>query len=108
VVDARGSGRLSGKADLQLQLVSIVIDEKSVPVETASVGQEGGGHGKRNGALIGGGAALGAIIGAAAGGGKGAAIGTGAGAAAGTGGAAATGKKDVAFPVETMLTFTVR
>jgi hypothetical protein len=108
VVSAKESGRISGVADLQLQLTGITIDEKMQPVVTASVGQEGAGHAKRNGVLVGGGAALGAIIGAAAGGGKGAAIGAGAGAATGAGGAAATGKKDVAFPVETVLTFTVK
>jgi hypothetical protein len=108
VVEAQASGRLSGKAELALQLTSITVDGASVPVVTGSVTDTGGGHAKRNGALIGGGAAAGAIIGAVAGGGRGAAIGAGAGAAAGTGGAAATGKKDITFPVETVLTFVVR
>ena len=65
-------------------------------------------HKGRNAKAIGGGAAAGAIIGALAGGGKGAAIGAGAGGAAGTAGAAATGKKNVSFPVESILTFTIR
>ena len=74
----------------------------------AGMSDEGKSHKGRNTKAIGGGAAAGAIIGALAGGGKGAAIGAGAGAAVGTGGAAATGKKNVTFPVETILDFTVR
>src|SRR6202795_2370067 len=46
IVSAKGSGRISGTADLQLQVTAITIDEKSQPVVTASVGQEGGGHAK--------------------------------------------------------------
>jgi hypothetical protein len=66
---------------------------------------KGESHTKSNATKIGGGAALGAIIGAVAGGGKGAAIGTAAGAAAGTGAAAATGKKAVKVESEAVLTF---
>jgi hypothetical protein len=104
VVNAKSSGRLSGRALLELQLTSI----KGIPVITDTVSSEGKGHEGRNAKAIGGGAVAGAIIGALAGGGKGAAIGAGAGAAVGTGGAAATGKKNVSFPVETILEFTVR
>jgi hypothetical protein len=108
VVDAQASGRLSGVAELALQLTSVTVDGKPTPVLTENVREAGGNHDKRNAGLIGGGAAVGAIIGAIAGGGKGAAIGAGAGGAAGTGGAAATGKKDISFPVESILTFVVR
>jgi hypothetical protein len=104
VVDAKASGRLSGTADIELQLTSI----NGRPVTSETVGSTGSGHKGRNAKAIGGGAAAGAIIGALAGGGKGAAIGAGAGGAAGTAGAAATGKKDVKFPVESILTFTIR
>jgi len=104
VVDAKASGRLSGKADIELQLTSI----NGTPVITSTVGSTGKGHKGRNAKAIGGGAAAGAIIGALAGGGKGAAIGAGAGGAVGTAGAAATGKKNVSFPVESILTFTIR
>jgi hypothetical protein len=52
---------------------------------------------------IGGGTALGALIGAIAGGGKGAAIGAGVGAAAGTGVAAGTGKSPAEVQSETLL-----
>jgi len=104
VVDAQASGRLSGTAKLDLQLISV----NGIPVVTETVGQTGQGHGGRNAKAAGGTAVAGAIIGAIAGGGKGAAIGAGAGAAAGTAGAAATGKKDIKYPVETQLTFIVR
>ena len=66
---------------------------------------KGESHGKSNATKIGGGAALGAIIGAIAGGGKGAAVGTVAGGAAGTGAAAATGKREVEIASETVLSF---
>ena len=104
VAEAQASGRLSGTAVLKLQLNSV----NGIPVVTDTVSEQGGGHKGRNVKAAGGTAAVGAIIGAIAGGGKGAAIGAGAGAAAGTAGAAATGKKDIKFPVETVLTFTVR
>jgi hypothetical protein len=104
VVNAESSGRLSGKALLELQLKSV----NGIPVITGTVSSEGKSHNSRNGKAIGGGAVVGAIIGALAGGGRGAAIGAGAGAAAGTAGAAATGKKDVSFRAESILDFTVR
>ncbi|HXZ27026.1 MAG TPA: hypothetical protein VEG08_03395, partial [Terriglobales bacterium] len=65
------------------------------------------GKGKRTAAFIGGGAAAGAIIGALAGGGKGAAIGAAAGGGAGTAGAAFTGNKDITFPAESALSFSL-
>jgi outer membrane lipoprotein SlyB len=104
VVEARSSGRLSSPGYLKLQLTSV----NGSPVRSRSVVRQGASHKGRNIKSTVGGAGLGAAIGAIAGGGKGAAIGAGAGAAAGTVGAAATGKKDVTFPVETVLTFTIR
>jgi hypothetical protein len=104
VVNSESSGRLSGKAQLELELRSV----NEIPVRTETVTSEGKGHGGRNTKSIGVGTAAGAIIGALAGGGRGAAIGAGAGAAAGTAGAAATGKQNVRFPAETVLDFTVR
>ena len=104
VVNSESSGRLAGKALLELQLQSV----NGIRVKTETVSSEGKGHEGRNTKAIGGGAVAGAIIGALAGGGRGAAIGAGAGAAAVTAGAAATGKKNVSFPAETILDFTVR
>jgi len=104
VVNSESSGRLSGKALLEIQMKSV----NGIPVLTETVSSEGKGHGGRNAKSIGIGSAAGAIIGALAGGGRGAAIGAGAGAAAGTAGAAASGKKNVRFPAETVIEFTVR
>jgi hypothetical protein len=105
VVDARASGRLSGIARLILTLDSVEVEGESYNIATDDEGRAGKNHNKRNGALIGGGAGFGALIGALAGGGKGALIGGAAGAGAGTAGAAYTGKKDIRVPAETRLTF---
>jgi hypothetical protein len=103
VTAANSSGRLSTPGLLTLEVISV----NGEPVRTNAWSTEGKSHKKSNAAKIGGGAALGTIIGAIAGGGKGAAIGAGAGAGAGTVGAAATGKKEVEIPSETVMTFTI-
>jgi hypothetical protein len=105
VVDARHSGRLMGRARLQLSLESVDANGTDYQVSTASNVRVGGKHKNRNLAIIGGGAGGGLLIGAIAGGGKGALIGGPVGAAAGTAVAFATGKKDIRLPAETPLTF---
>ena len=104
VVDVQASGRLSGKAYIQLELT----DVNGIQVRTNTISSEGSGHKGRNAKAAGGGAVAGAVIGAIAGGGVGAVVGAAAGAGAGTAGAAATGKKNVKYDVETVLTFTTR
>jgi hypothetical protein len=101
----QASGRLSGVAKLWLKIDSIEVKGKTYRTTTRWSGQTGENHNKRNVVAIGGGSALGAMIGGIAGGGKGALIGAAAGAGAGTVGAAATGKKDITFPAETKLRF---
>ena len=108
VSTVQASGRLSTPAKLWLRLRSVTVHGKTYSLATSSAGKTMGGKGKRDAAMIGGGAGAGALIGALAGGGKGAAIGAAAGAGAGTAGAAATGKKDIEFPAETRLSFTTR
>jgi hypothetical protein len=105
VTDVRATGRLSepGELDLVLNTVSSGTVAASIHVEPLLI--KGESHAKSNATKIGGGAALGAVIGAIAGGGKGAAIGTLAGGAAGTGAAAATGKKPAIVDSEAVLTF---
>lgn len=105
VTDAHPTGRLSepGELDLVLNTVSSGTVAASINVEPLVI--KGESHAKSNVTKIGGGAALGAVIGAIAGGGKGAAIGTVAGGAAGTGAAAATGKKPAVVDSEAVLTF---
>jgi hypothetical protein len=108
VVSAAASGRLTTPAKLYVKLVSIEIGGKTYPLRTSLAGRTEKSKAKRDVVAIGGGAAAGAIIGGIAGGGKGAAIGTVAGAGAGTAGAAATGKKDIEYPSEKLLRFTLR
>ncbi len=105
VTDVHPTGRLTepGELDLVLNTVSSGTVAESIHVEPLVI--KGESHAKSNVAKIGGGAALGAVIGAIAGGGKGAAIGTLAGGAAGTGAAAATGKKPAIVESEAVLTF---
>ena len=105
VTDVHPTGRLSepGELDLVLNTVSSGTVAASLHVEPLVL--KGESHAKSNVTKIGGGAALGAVIGAIAGGGKGAAIGTLAGGAAGTGAAAATGKKPAIVESEAVLTF---
>ena len=105
VVDAKPLGRFKGGASLRVKLTSINVNGSDAAVETSSVMRTATGKGKRTGAMIGGGAGLGAIVGAIAGGGKGAAIGALAGAGAGTAGTAFTGNKDIVLPAESALSF---
>ncbi len=101
VVAAKGRGRFKGAGALGIQLTSI----GGVRVTSSEYEKAEKGKGKRTGALVGGGAGLGAIIGGLAGGGKGALIGGLAGAGAGTAGAAYTGNHDVVIPSESLITF---
>ena len=105
VVDARQSGRLKGRARLQLELDSVSVNGQNYGVRTTFFRKAGGDHKKRNWEWIGGGAGGGALIGALAGGGKGALIGGPVGAGAGTTVAFLTGKKDIRLRPETPLTF---
>ena len=105
VVDVHQSGRLKGRASLQLELESVAVSEQNYDVRTSSFRRSGRDHKKRNWAWIGGGAGGGALIGALAGGGKGALIGGPVGAGAGTMVAFLTGKRDIHLRPETPLTF---
>lgn len=105
LVDQKESGKLTGKAELTLDLVSMRVDGRMVDINTQSVSQSSASRGARTAKVAGGTAALGAIIGAIAGGGKGAAIGAGAGAAAGAGAEIVTKGQRVKIPSETRLTF---
>jgi hypothetical protein len=108
VAASGASGRLKGRAVLAVTLDSFDLNGKSYKIETSMDRRVSRGHKKHNGLLIGGGTGLGAALGAVAGGGAGALIGAGAGAAAGTTGAAVTGKRNVRFPAEALLTFSLR
>jgi hypothetical protein len=106
VVNAQRAGRVSGTSLLELGLVTITTsDGQRVPVSTEPWARRGDTSMGTDAAKIGGGVALGAIIGAVAGGGKGAAIGAGVGGAAGAGTVAATRGKPVNVPSETVIRF---
>ena len=105
VTDLQSAGRFSGRSELALELIRLDMNGRSYPLETTTWTSEGDSRGKRTAATIGGGSALGAIIGAIAGGGKGAAIGAVAGAGAGTGVSAATRGKQLKVNPEAVLDF---
>ncbi len=105
---AKPSGRLRGRAVLELTLDSFELDGITRQVTTSAVSRVSDGHKRRNTGLIGGAAGVGALLGAIAGGAKGALIGAGAGVAAGTAGAAATGRRNVRLPAESLLVFTLK
>jgi hypothetical protein len=105
IAQAKPSGRLSEPGELSLVLATIASGNHASSVESEPLLIKGESHTKSNATKIGGGAALGAVIGAIAGGGKGAAIGTVAGAGAGTGAAAATGKREAIVESEAVLSF---
>jgi hypothetical protein len=105
LVDAKDSGKLTGRAELTLDLMSVRVDGRMVDVNTQTVSRESSSRGERTAKVAGGTAAVGAIIGAIAGGGKGAAIGAAAGGAAGAGAEVVTKGQRVKIPSETRLTF---
>ena len=106
VTYAKSSGRLHAPGQLTLRLTSVHVNGKMIPVSSSGYHAKGKSQTKGNVEKIGGGTAVGALIGGLAGGGKGAAIGAVAGAGAGTGVAAATGKEEAVVPAEAALTFT--
>jgi hypothetical protein len=103
--NAQEAGKLSGSAELQLELIRIVIDGRDYPLVSSDYSVRGQGRGSDTAKKVGGGAIFGAIIGAIAGGGKGAAIGAGAGSAAGAGVQVFTKGEKVKVPSETLLEF---
>ena len=95
------------KKDVVLDLRSVVVNGKKYNLTSLTTGKksaDGLGANKRTAKYVGGGAAVGAVIGALLGGGKGAAIGALVGGAGGAGAQVLTGKKKD-LPAETELTF---
>src|SRR5437667_4505857 len=105
VSDVHRSGRLSEPGELDLILTTVSSGRGALSISVQPTVIKGESHTKNNAGKIGGGAALGAIIGGIAGGGKGAAIGAGVGGAAGAGAAAATGNRAAVVEPEPVLTF---
>ncbi len=105
VVDAKDAAHFSGASALALELTSIDFNGHNYPVRTNQFSRQGTARGKNTAEKVGGGAALGAIIGAIAGGGKGAAIGAGVGGAAGGGVQAATKGQQIKLTSEQLMNF---
>jgi hypothetical protein len=105
LVESQQSGKIEGRTELTLALSTITVNGRPIDVTSTDVKSESGSRGARSAGVIGGTAALGAIIGAVAGGGKGAAIGAGSGAVVGTGAEVLTSGQKVRIPSETRLTF---
>ena len=104
-MDAEGSGRVKGLANMKLALTSVEFNGKMVSIATNPFAAEAEPTKGRDAAVVGGGAGLGAAIGAIAGGKKGAATGAVIGGAAGGGTVLATKGKEVDFPAESKITF---
>ena len=106
VVRMQQGGRITGREDVTLALASFQANGRTYAINTSNEDVSSNSRGKQSAEVIGGGAALGAIIGATAGGGKGAAIGAGSGAALGTGAQILRGQR-VKVTSETRLSFTL-
>lgn len=105
VTDVKGATHFTGQSVLAVELSSLSMGGHSYELRTAEYRKEGTARGKNTAAKVGGGAAVGAIIGAIAGGGKGAAIGATVGGAAGGGAQAVTKGQKINLPSETVMNF---
>jgi len=103
LADDKEASKFTGKGELKIELTDISINNQSFPITTSNYSVVGKSRTKNTAEKVGGGAALGAIIGAIAGGGKGAAIGAGIGGAGGAGVQAIGKGETVVLPAETML-----
>jgi len=108
VVREVSSGGTTGSPDIVLDMQSMTVSGRRYLVSTGDLKTDSGtglGKNKRTAETVGGGAALGTIIGAIAGGAKGAAIGVLVGAAGGAGVEVLNKGKDVRVPAESLLSF---
>ncbi|MEW6751781.1 MAG: IPT/TIG domain-containing protein [Candidatus Latescibacterota bacterium] len=110
ITHAHQPGRVKGVAELGFTLVELEVLEgtRALELVTANYNKRAQPTRKRDAAMVGGGAAAGAVVGALIGGKKGALIGAGAGGAAGTGTALATRGKQIELPAGSEFTFTLR
>ncbi len=108
VIREVSSGGATGSPEMVLDIQSITVGGRSYVVSTTDLIENTGtgiGKNKRTAETVGGGAALGTIIGAIAGGAKGAGIGVLIGAAGGAGVEVLNKGRDVRVPAETLLNF---
>lgn len=105
VVEAKDATHFAGSSMLSIELTAITAHGQHLQIVTDAYSKQGAGRGKNTAAKVGGGAALGAIIGAIAGGGKGAAIGAAAGGGLGAGANTVTKGQQVQIPSESLINF---
>jgi hypothetical protein len=108
LVDEKESGRATGQTVLTVDLESITVDGRVIPLATEEVTRASASTTRRTGIAAGGLAAVGAVIGGIAGGGRGAAIGAASGAGAGAATSVMMKGEQVRIPSETRLTFTLQ
>jgi hypothetical protein len=107
VVAAEGSGRVKGLASLTLVLTDVVHEGKTMPITTKNWELKADSTKTKDGAIIGGAAAVGTAVGALFGGKKGALEGAAVGGGAGTGTVLVTKGKEVELGPEAKLKFTL-
>jgi hypothetical protein len=105
VDDAHDAAHFKGSSLLTISLTSIDRRGERIDVATEPYTREGVGRGKNTVEKVGGGAAIGAILGGIFGGGKGAAIGSVAGGGVGAGAQGVTRGQQVEIPSETVVRF---
>lgn len=109
VIEASQAGKVKGASHLEISIVRLATDDgQNIRIRTEPYVKDGSSSTGTDAAKIGGGAAIGAIIGAIAGGGKGAAIGAGAGGAIGAGDVLLTRGQTAEIKVETRVSFRVQ
>jgi hypothetical protein len=108
LANADSAGRVTGSAELGLELTQIYVNGIPYSLSTSEYEEVGESRGGQTAKRAAGGAAIGALIGAIAGGGKGAAIGAGVGGGGATAVQVMTKGEKVNVPSETRLEFTLR
>jgi hypothetical protein len=108
LVEDKQSGKISGRTELTMDLVSIRVRGRMVDLDTQEVTTSSDSRTGKSAKVIGGTTALGAILGGIFGGGKGAAIGAVSGAGAGGAVQVLTKGQRVKIPAETRLSFTLQ
>jgi hypothetical protein len=105
VDDVKDAAHFKGSSLLAISLTGLDRRGEHVAIATDTYSKEGTGRGKNTAEKIGGGAAVGAILGGIFGGGRGAAIGAGAGSAVGAGAQGVTRGQQVQIESESVVRF---
>ena len=108
VAELKSAGHFAGKPAIALELTALSMNGRRYSLHTNQYSRSGTSRGTNTAEKVGGGAALGTIIGAIAGGGKGAAIGGIIGAGAGGGVQAASKAPSIHVQSEALVSFTLQ